>query len=93
MHLEWAPVDTNPGGCLDEQHPGGTRITLRRDGPTALWSITCVIPGLFVHTAYTGSEAEGRRKVADMKRDLVSILADGDSTPCYEKIRLFADSY
>jgi len=28
-----------------------------------------------------------------MKRDLEGILAEGDSTPCYEKIRLFADVY
>ena len=91
MHHEWAPIDTNPGGGLDEQHPGGARITLERAGPTARWSITCVIPGLFEHTAYADSEAEGRRKVSEMKRDLEGILAEGDSTPCYEKIRLFTD--
>jgi hypothetical protein len=47
---------------LDEEHPGGIRITLERDGNTAPWSITCGIYGSFIHTAFASSEEEGRMK-------------------------------
>jgi hypothetical protein len=78
---------------LDEEHAWGARITLERDGGTAAWSIACGIYGTFRHTAFASSESEGRSKYSDMKRDLVSIMEEGSSTPCYEKMRLFADVY
>ena len=78
---------------LDEEHPWGVRITLERDGCTAPWSITGGIYGVFAHTAFASSEGEARNKYADMKRDLISILGESPSTPCYKKMRLFADVY
>ena len=78
---------------LDEEHAWGARITLERDGSTAPWSVTCGIYGTFMHTAFASSESEGRSKYSDMKRDLVSIMEESSSTPCYEKMRLFADVY
>lgn len=78
---------------LDEMHPKGARITLVRDGSAAPWSITCEIAGTFAHTATAASEDEARRKYSAMQHDLQAIMEDSSSTPCYEKLRLFADVY
>ncbi len=83
------------GGIIvsDEQYESSARITLERQGRSALWSITCEIRGCFTHTAHAASEQDARRKYADMQRDLASIMAESPSTPCYEKLRLFTDVY
>jgi hypothetical protein len=83
------------GGVIvwDEEHERGARITLERGGQTAPWSITCGIYGCFLHTAFAASEVEARDKYSAMKRDLVAILEENPSSPCYEKLRLFADVY
>jgi len=78
---------------MDEEHAWGARITLARNSGVAPWSITCSVYGTFMHTAIATSENEAKIKYSNMKRDLVSIMEQGSSTPCYEKMRLFADVY
>ena len=78
---------------IDEEHERGARITLERDCRRAPLAITCGIYGTFMHTVFAASESEARRKYSDMRRDLASILEESDSSPCYERIRLFTDVY
>lgn len=78
---------------LDEEHGQRARITLERGGRSAQWSITCSLHGMFQHTAFASSESEARTKYANMKRDLVEIIEESSSSPCYEKMRLFSDLY
>jgi hypothetical protein len=42
----------------DEEHELGARAALERDCPSAPWSVTCGVYGWFVHTRFSGSEAE-----------------------------------
>lgn len=78
---------------LDEEHTSGARVTLEQGGCTAPWSVTCGIYGGFLHTAFAGSEAEGRAKYSGMRADLEEIMAESDNEARYAKMKRFADVY
>ena len=65
---------TEGGSILrDEEHPGGSRITLERGGHTP-FSITCGVYGWMVHTRFFADEAEAQNAFEEMKPGLVNVL-------------------
>lgn len=97
----WNPIDNgNTIGfkgsedgtiVLDEEHSTGARITLEKGGAVAPWSVTCGIYGAFMHTAFASSEAEGKRKYDEMKRDLAQIIYEEDSDKRYQMMTDFCE--
>jgi hypothetical protein len=55
---------------LDEEHPGGARITLEQGGHTAPWAITCGVYGLMVHTRFFADRSTAEAEYEAMKRPL-----------------------
>lgn len=86
----WRPFDSgssvgavgSEGGriVLDEQHPGGARITIERGGHTAPFSITCGVYGWMVHTRFFTTEAEARDECAAMKTALSDLVVTLNGT-------------
>jgi hypothetical protein len=68
--------------ALDDEHPGGARITLESEirfgGETASktvpFAITCGLYGWFVHTRYFSSETDAREAFAQMKLELERMI-------------------
>jgi uncharacterized membrane protein len=58
----------------DDEHEGGARITLERDGCSAPFAITCGVYGSMVHTRQYGSRRHVQRGWADTKRQLDAIM-------------------
>ena len=77
----------------DEEYHQAARMTLEQGSLGAPWAITCEIYKLFIHRAFFADETEAKQKYSAMKRDLEDILKESPSSPCHEKLRLFADSY
>jgi len=59
----------------DEEHGGGARITLEREGKTAPFAITCGIYGWMVHTRFFGTESEAQREFESMRAELSRIIS------------------
>jgi hypothetical protein len=58
----------------DEEHSGGSRITLERATRVSPFAITCGIYGCFFHTRFFGDEAEAQREYEAMKKVLEEII-------------------
>ena len=81
---EWKPFDSgrslgvvgSEGGSilLDDEYPGGARITIERGGHIAPYSITCGIYGWMAHTRFFSTEAEARNECAEMKPALSALM-------------------
>jgi hypothetical protein len=88
--MSWHPFDNgksigqqgSESGVIirDEEHAGGARITLERQGYTAPFAITCGIYGWMVHTRFFGSEAEAQAEFKKMRIELTEILSNIPST-------------
>jgi len=69
----------------DEEHTGGARITLERDGFAAPFSITCGVYGWLMHTRFFAHGWEAEREYATMKPALAAIVdlfpRPGDRAP------------
>lgn len=59
----------------DDEHLGGARITLERDGATAPFSITCGVYGWMVHTRFFGNEVEAQDAFSAMTVGLTELMA------------------
>jgi len=73
---------------LDEEHPGGSRITLARAHGGTRYSITCGIYGCLMHTRYFECRALAEGAFAEMKSALARII---DDPRCHEDARRAAD--
>jgi hypothetical protein len=60
----------------DEEHEGGARITLERNGHSAPFAITCGIYGWMVHTRFFGTESEAQTEFERMRTDLSRIIGE-----------------
>jgi hypothetical protein len=60
---------------LDDEHPGGARITLERGCLRAPFAITCGVYGWLVHTRFVADEETAQHAVAAMKDALAAIVA------------------
>ncbi len=81
----WQPFEegrtlgrTGPEGgtiILDDEHPGGARLTLERGCLRAPFAITCGVYGWLVHTRFVADEETAQHASADMKAALAAIVA------------------
>lgn len=60
---------------LDEEHPGGARLTLERGCLRAPFAITCGVYGWLVHTRFVADEETAQHACAAMKHALAEIVA------------------
>jgi hypothetical protein len=82
--MTWATIDNgatigtrgSEDGVIerDEEHPGGARITIERDGTIAPFSITCGVYGWMCHTGFFGTAEEAGETFEAMKVELGNIL-------------------
>ena len=82
--MTWHPFDDgrsrgqkgSEGGAiiLDDEHPGGARITLEEGSRSAPYTITCAVYGSMLHTRFFKSPEEARSELAQMKGSLEQIL-------------------
>jgi len=86
-------IGSEYGVIVDEEYEEGARVTLERDGHLAPWSVTSGIYGSFMHTAFASSEKEGRKKYAEMKDELVTIMRDDSSDSRHDRMCRFARVY
>ncbi len=82
----------------DEEHSGGARITLEREGKTAPFAITCGVYGWMVHTRFFGTEEEGRGEYAAMRVGLAELASlpvhdESDFPKMIQAIRAFVDRF
>ncbi len=82
--MTWHPIDEgrsrgqkgSEGGAilLDDEHPGGARITLEAGSRSAPYAITCAVYGWMLHTRFFTSPEKARSELAHMKGSLQQIL-------------------
>lgn len=69
----------------DEVNDFGSRITLEVcSGRSFTHAITCGIPGVMVHTTFSSSEEDAKRKFEEMKGRLDAICKMDDPLPDIE---------
>ncbi|MGV3659158.1 MAG: hypothetical protein ACO1TE_03215 [Prosthecobacter sp.] len=75
------------GGVIthDEEHTGGARITIEREGGIAPFSITCGVYGWMCHTRFFGEGALAQDEFVRMKAGLEHILNLISACPGEEK--------
>lgn len=88
---EWSPYQTgrtigtvgSESGriILDEEHPGGARITIECLDQGSPFSITCGIHGYMVLTRYFYGEDEARQQCIAMKEALSLLLSRSPDDP------------
>lgn len=86
----WSPFEEghtismrgSEGGIIlfDEEHRGGARITLERNGYTP-FAITCGIYGWMLHTCFFSGQEEAQDAFHQMKRvleEIIQLIPDRD---------------